>query len=326
MANYYTNDIIFSSDDITALQDLHNHIMFAVDISARFSFKPCWIQTKWTKYYTVSMTYGVQTVYEIGRCTINDVSNINYNWFSIKSDTAWTPMIVFWVDIINKFYSGRINIQWRSWYEDNSVVTNQDDEETHYCMNMHSSGEDKVLRLDRLFDTSNAPFYKIPDESYKRGLYVFEHVFGGGADMEFEDQAIDCTEQQCIEHLRKLSSKYDNMQSLFQLITDPEYTFDGDIDITQNNYKTTEDIIEEDLNITEAYYCEDPESLEGYDFDDDRLYKVYDDPILFEFQPRQKPIINTTMYGGLAPVGFTVYGQNQVNELPESDYKEGSLI
>ena len=325
MANYYTNDIIFSSDDITALQDLHMHIMNAVRISSSFGFKPSWVHTRWTKYYTVAMAYGVQSIYEIGRCTITDVSDINYNWFSIKSDTAWTPMIVFWVDIINMFYGGRINVQWRSWYEDNQVVTNQEDEETHYCMDVHSEGQDNVLHLDRLFNTSNAPFV-IPNEPKENGNGLYVSEMNNGLFIGFEDYVADYTESQCIDYLRSLSSKYDSMQSLFQLITDPDYTFDGDINIVQNNYRSTEDIIEEDLNICAAYYADDEESFEGCDIDGDRLYKIYDSPTLFVRQPNPKPIINQTIYSGPIRVNVQCY-PNPV-QLPDEDckYEEGSII
>lgn len=299
MANYFTNAITFSSPACTAsaLEDLYNHILTAVQISKSFDFRPPWLdKSRWTKYYTVAMTYGVQTIYDIGRCTVLDVGAIIDNGrtfglvpppkqFMIIAKTAFTPMIVFWVDLINTFYQGKISISWRSYAEENYVITNTETEQNLYSMTVLSEG-DNVIKLDRLYDTKNAPFYRIiPIE--RGGDYRLEKIASNGNTiLAFEDYQTDFTEADCIGYLRRLSSKYDDMQNLWQVMTDSKYMFDGDLLISQDSFKTTEEMVDDDLDCWAS--VQDPETLEGLDFDD-RVYKAYDDPRLFVKQQPSRP-------------------------------------
>lgn len=280
MANYFTTLIAFKSKVPGVLEDLHNHILAAARISKSF-FAPPFASDSWTKFYTVAMTYGVQTVYDIGRCTIVVAGDVTDTGFAIITKTAYTPMLVFWVDLINTFYYGNIDMNWRSYAEENYVITNTESEQTLYSITAMSEG-DNVIKLDRLFDTKNAPFYGIDPKNYR----LDKIGSNGNTELAFEDYQVDLAESDCIEYLRGLSSKYDDMQNLWQVLADPKYTFDGDILINQDSLKTTKEVVEDDLDCWAS--VQDPEIFEGIDYDD-MMYKTYDDPRLFVEQQPIKP-------------------------------------
>lgn len=284
MANYFTTVITFESTYPGVLEDLYNHILTAAQISRSFNFTPFYESGRyWTKYYTVAMTYGVQTLYDIGRCTILDVGDIINggfrfgrvsppNQFTIHVKTAYTPMLVFWNDIIDKFYSNQIEMHWRSYSDENYTLTDQETNPTLYSITALSEG-DNIFELDKLFDKSQAPFYTIKD--YRIDLYKASNGLGRFA---FEDWNNDLTEAHCVGYLRRLSSKYNDLKYLWQTLEDPKYTFPGDIFITQDSVVPTEEIVEEDIE--EWASTQNPETLEGLDFED-MMYKIYDDPKLF---------------------------------------------
>lgn len=291
MANYFMTLITFESTHPGVLEDLYNHILTAAQISKSFNFTPPFESEYWTKYYTVAMTYGVQTIYDIGRCTILNVSDIIKggfrfglvsppNQFTIHVKTAYTPMLVFWNDIIDKFYSNQIEMHWRSYAEENYTMTDQESNPTLYSITALSEG-DNVFELDKLFDKSKAPFYTVKDP--RVDVY---RTSDGLARFAFEDWSNDLTEAHCVEYLHSLSSKYNDLQYLWQVLTDPKYTFPGDINITQDSVMPTEEIVEEDIEQWAS--VQDPETLEGLDYED-MMYKTYDDPNLFVEQQPIKP-------------------------------------
>lgn len=281
MANYFTTLIAFKSEYPGVLEDLCNHILTAARISKSFNFTPPFASDSWTKFYTIAMTYGVQTIYDIGRCTIVTVGDVTDAGFAIITKTAYTPMLVFWVDLINTFYYGKIDMSWRSYAEENYVITNTEPEQTLYSITAMSEG-DNVIKLDRLFDTKNAPFYGIDTKNYR----LDKIGSNGNTALAFEDWQTDLTETDCIEYLRGISSKYDDMQNLWQVLADPKYTFDGDILISQDSFKTTKEVVEDDLDCWAS--VQDPEIFEWLDYED-MMYKTYDDPNLFVKQKPVKP-------------------------------------
>lgn len=164
MPNWCDTHITFYAHDggEQALRDFHEHLMNVLMIYHQWgphSWCGPWLQD-------VATYYGVN-VQVVQRGYIDFLQpDITNNSFQMDVMDAWSPNIAFWDLLIKHFYGdNKIGFLWQASEPGMCIfVTNDKGILPRYNMSIAAENVDQLLKFDRLFDTSNGPFWFMNNE------------------------------------------------------------------------------------------------------------------------------------------------------------------
>lgn len=224
-----THFTFYANDDSDAIYKFHKNLMNAAKVyvtwaanipSARFWRGPDLWLVDIATYHGIDIDVSQRGYVDFIQPDVTHAS------FQMAVYDAWAPNIAFWAFLIHHCYNDKIGFLWDASEPGMGIyLTNDKGLLPRYSMTIAANDIDDVLKLDRLFDQNNAPFWYLnnSDVNVYEGYWLqrgWNYDTGKPTGYQFVDpnvsyySNIEGDDWDCLEFLEDHASSVDSVETV----------------------------------------------------------------------------------------------------------------